>query len=173
MKTTALRIEILIIGFQSSIWAMFIFGFSISDVFEYIKGLKDVAALSTVVLLGWCYSFGAAIDGVTGAIEDPKSLLYDVPQKDSSTSILWLKFPETSKELMQSYFDLRLLRATAFNLLMYSFVSFYSGHPMSITFVAIISSILVGLSWWRRRKRISKRKERLCAEASKMNTDET
>ncbi len=168
MNTTALRIEILIIGFQASIWGVLLSGLTPNEFLSEIVKLKDVSAFATVLLLGWCYSFGAAIDGFTGALEDPKSLFRRITGKKLSSSILWLKYPDASKELTQSYYDLRLLRSTSFNLLLLAIVSFFINQFIVISIVSLSASLLVGLSWYRRKKRIKDRKERLCEMASKL-----
>jgi len=172
VNTTTLRIEILIIGFQATIWFVILLGVPTESLLEELMKLKDVSILASIVLLGWCYSLGSVIDGFTGAIEDPRSLFKKTKEKELIQSILWLKFSDASKELTQSYYDLRLLRSTCFNLVIFSLVSTLIGLPVICSTITFVVSIIVGLSWFRRKKRVKSRKDRLCQMAAQLENIE-
>jgi hypothetical protein len=164
MKTTALRIEILIIGFQTLLWFS-LSCFTPGELLVYAQKMKDVSILATFMLFVVCYSLGAVVDGATGLIEDVKSLVSEKSDKVSRSTILWLKYPEAARELNQSYYDLRLLRSTVFNLLMATLASFYNGLSLYLSCGTGLAFLLVGISWWRRRNRVSSRKKQMCIQA--------
>jgi len=172
MVTTALRIEILIVGFQGSIWLLVLLVGSPEELRaqaqawrDQIAYLEHVAVPATVLLLGWCYSFGAAIDGVAGAIDGWKWIYRWIfrlsPGEPEKSASLRLKFPEAYRELVQTDFELRLLRSTALNLLIFGGVAWYTGWPWAVVGGSLFAAIASWLAWYRRRQRIAIRKEAL------------
>ena len=171
MSTTALRIELLIIGFQATIlFILFFVGFDSS--IEFYKSnavtIKDTAAVIVLITLAWCYSLGAMIDGVTAVFEDPKSLLKRIAEPGIDSSVMRLKYPDAYKELIASDFELRLLRSTSFNLL-------FVGISLWVTFgysilvgVIFIGCISVGAAWFRRKNKTKLRRDSLYTAANNL-----
>lgn len=170
MSTTALRIELLIIGFQATIWMLLFLGIDTTVAFytQHQETIKETSAIITLIVLAWCYSLGATIDGFTAIIEDPKSILKSTTTSTTDSSMMRLKFHEAYKELISSDFELRLLRSTAFNLFLTSLAIFVK---FKISFVAptiLISSVAVGVAWLRRRNKSENRRNKLYDAAKRL-----
>ena len=201
MTTTALRIEILIIGFQASILSIFLLVESPGELIAIANKFKDIAAPATLILIGWCYSLGAAIDGITAAIEDPKLLwLWRWPsrwpwqwtwqwpwqwtwqwpsqwplrkvERGSLSAITRLNFPEAIQEFVRMDYELRLLRATSFNLLMFAVLSILPIPIFKCKLSLLVSALIgvlgfvIGLAWYRRKLRIHYRREEVYKKAN-------
>lgn len=174
MSTTALRIELLIIGFQGTIWVLLLLGFdlniNLSKSKEYIEAIKDISALFVFIMLAWCYSLGAVIDGITAVLEDPKSIFKDVQIGPSKSSVMRLKFTDAYKELIIGDYDLRLLRATAFNLFMSGFVILFLFCSVKLGAVLLLSGLFVGVAWFRRRQKVLRRRISLYEKAESLTS---
>lgn len=194
MLTTVLRIELLIIGFQASIWFVFFLGFPshdqpFQDLVKFVQPLSDWVVPATFALLAWSYSFGATVDGITGALEScGVFLLRKFKKKNSqndslndqdsnyfgSTAVIRLKFPEAHKDLIRMDFELRLLRSTAFNLIILSIAIFTSEIVESVFFAVgvICLGSLTGVAWGRRLYRLQIRRIRLRDAANRLAASE-
>jgi hypothetical protein len=170
MSTTALRIELLIIGFQAIIWILVIFGFS--DVVElYAKNvtlIKDTAAVLILIILATCYSIGAIVDSVTAAIEDPRSFSSPRNYDGQDSSVMRLKFPDAYKELVSSDFELRLLRSTSFNLLITAIAMFCNTELYVVASFILLAGFLVSFGWYRRKAKTQRRRKSLYEVAIKI-----
>lgn len=173
MNTTALRIEILTIGFQVAVCLLYFFSpkiiFFVNSLnADQIKLITGLVAPATLVLLAFCYTVGAVIDGLTAFVGDgiPPARVEDVCD-DSSSSKIRLKYPDAFQELVRSDFELRLLRSTAFNAGLFTLVAFHNSHWV-IFGIFLSAFILGGLSWNRRRKRIDKRRRNLIKAAKEL-----
>jgi len=167
MNTTALRIELLTIGFQATVWVLLAFYHHLSPLIVALDpaDLVTVGAFAvpaTLVLLAWCYSIGAAVDGITAALGD---WIPPYPSKDihlrADSAWIRLKFPDAYAEMVRADFELRLLRSTAFNLLLIVIVAGYQGLPFGISGACLVAALLVGAAWHRRRRLIDARRETL------------
>ena len=75
-----------------------------------------------------------------------------------------MKYPQASQELAQMDYDLRLLRGTTLNLILFSTVYIFYG--FIAVFVALFfSALITGYAWFRRRNRICKRRYALYSAA--------
>lgn len=174
MSTTALRIELLIIGFQASIWFLLFFGIDVSVDF-YIRNasaIKDTAAVLVLAVLAWCYSLGAIVDGFTAVLEDPMSFITKTASPTKESSVMRLKFSDAYKELISSDFELRLLRSTAFNLIIIGVSTWASFSFSSVVVGIFIAGIMVGAAWFRRKRRSERRRESLYAKAEELAAKE-
>ena len=172
MSTTELRIELLIIGFQATIWIIILFGVdnSIALYTENAKIIEDTSAIIILAMLAWCYSLGAVVDGVTAVAEDPMSVFKKSPTTPHDSSIMRLKFHEAYKELIASDFELRLLRSTSINMLVIG-LSIWFSFSFSVLVLAILtSSFLAGIAWFRRKQKTEKRRDALYEAANKLES---
>ena len=139
MGTTALFVEVIIIGVQGITWVtliMFsIFGYSWTIPLE--TALKDWAALTTITLMSVIYTFGIIIDRFFNAfthIFNPSKLILSIPwvkgkakdalDKENMPLIYQL---ECTLALNQTYLAtrLRIARATLFNCLIIFLASIF------------------------------------------------
>jgi len=170
MSTTALRIELLIIGFQAMIWILVIYGFT-NAVELYAKNtalIKDTAAVVILIILATCYSIGAIVDSFTAVIEDPRSFFLSRDYGGQDSSVMRLKFPDAYKELVSSDFELRLLRSTAFNLLVTGFAVFIYTEFYTMPSLILLAGILVSIGWYRRKVKTQRRRKSLYETAVKI-----
>lgn len=117
--------------------------------------------------------FRAIIDSLTAVIEDPKSFFNwgeseNTEHGENESATMRLKFPEAYKELITSDYELRLLRSTAFNLLLIAITVAVSSKLYVIAGISLVISVLVGAGWFRRLRRIKKRRKLLYAAALNM-----
>ncbi|WP_148663899.1 hypothetical protein [Kushneria konosiri] len=172
MSTTALRIELLIVGFQASIWFVLFFA-NFEDFIYFYKSnalmIKDSGAVIVLFALAWSYSLGAMVDGVTATIEDPKSLLKK-PRGYKDSSSMRLKYPEAYKELVASDFELRLLRSTSFNLILIGFSLLFEIGVSALMVVAFFGALFVGIAWYRRKNKANSRRASLYEKAEKLSS---
>jgi len=179
MSTTALRIELLIIGFQASIWLTLFFidlESSITFFQAHVKIIKEASAVIVLITLAWCYSLGAAIDGITAIFEDYKFLLNNIGTKvetrettSCDSSAMRLNFPAAYKELITSDFELRLLRSTAFNLIVIGISILATIKCLWLTLVIFLGGFLVGAAWFRRKEKTKKRRDSLYKKAERIS----
>ncbi|MEL6609744.1 MAG: hypothetical protein AAFO93_12610 [Pseudomonadota bacterium] len=71
MKTTAVRIEILTIGIQVGVIAIYLFHLEVSEYWQQggVESLERFSALVVLVALALCYSLGSIVDGITAIID--------------------------------------------------------------------------------------------------------
>ncbi|WP_368182405.1 hypothetical protein [Aeromonas sp. R7-5] len=170
MTTTALRIELLIIGFQASIWLLI--SLDLNNVYHiYIENIdivKDTSALIILIVIATCYSVGAMIDSITAAIEDFPSFFKPREYNGHDSSIMRLRYPDAYKELVASDFELRLLRSTAFNLFITCVVILIFTEKFYICLMLLAISVLVTLGWYRRKKKTERRRKSLYQKAYRL-----
>ncbi len=176
MNTTTLRIEILIIGFQSTLWLLLIFDLSMNDASAFLNEVSEVEILATVTFIAWCYSIGAVIDGLTAFLENAwhKKLTFRFSEDEhvkewGDSSYFYLKFPEASESFSQNDYSLRLLRSTAFNLFVLAatmeLVKTQTLPAVTLFFTA--TGVLI--VWYRRKIRSEARRKRVYKAAAKLN----
>lgn len=185
MNMTALRIEILTIGVQGIVCLLFLF---YSDIFliwqqlspDEFNRISNFIAPATVLFIGLIYTIGVIIDGFTAIIDD--ALPYCVENlfspdkkmkihKYPDTSILRLEHRETYEDILRYDFDLRLLRSTCFNVIIFTLLLF-NLRQYPATWIAIGVSALVLVAWLRRRNRRGRRTLRLLASLRLGNKDD-
>jgi hypothetical protein len=170
MTTTALRIELLIIGFQASVWLLI--SLDLNNIYYiYIKNIdiiKDTSAVIILMIIAICYSVGAMIDSITAAIEDFSSFFKPREYNGHDSSIMRLRYPDAYKELVASDFELRLLRSTAFNLLATCVVTLIFTEKLYICLVLFVIGFLVTLGWYRRKKKTERRRKSLYQKAYRL-----
>ena len=156
MTTTTLRVELLIIGFQSSIALVVGLLDEMLAVITRLPELKEFALLLTIALLGWCYSLGATIDAMLALIErwrSPSDLFGAKQLIHPTYALVMLKYPEAYADLRRRSFDIRLLRGTSFNLLAIALAAAMHPNLGGLAVGAGIGGLLSAASWYRRRVR--------------------
>lgn len=163
MLTTALRIELLIIGFQTLPCQFLLASPSTREtLMDSAEVLKEHSAAIAVLILAWCYSAGVVVDAIAGVIEDPKSLLLGSRKSAGRSAHLRLKFPEALDDLVRMDFELRLMRATSLNAMLTAAIAFWGPTYLpDVASILSIAGIVIGLAWFRRRTRYRQRRAKI------------
>lgn len=159
MSTTALIVEILIIGIQGAIWVgliiLSIFGHDwIRSALDLIKGWEP---LLYVFFIGICYALGTFIDRMADCLFllcDPSNILmrFDwIKRKSEVAHDARMKVFLREKRATDYFFNIRsrirIVKATALNvfLVTVSTVVFLCARPEHTSWKIIVSIIAVGL----------------------------
>ncbi len=127
MSTTALAVELLVIGYQTLVWLALAVCFSSlcdNTLMQAIKAEKELAAVASVVV---AYTLGAMMNVIATRLMAPlENKLYSkLPKKPSEMrAAILIQKPEALNHVMK-YFEVpRVLRSTFFNILFIGILSF-------------------------------------------------
>lgn len=132
MSTTALAVELLVIGYQALIWLVLVaslFPVSSLDPLQMFKEWKELIIIGSVVA---AYTTGAIINGVTTSIMERLKIdkvIYKrkEPPSEMRAAILVRK-PEAFMHIMKNFDVPRVLRSTIINVLLigvFTFIHLY------------------------------------------------
>lgn len=169
MNTTPLRIEILILGFQASVWLVVFLGLSVNDIGEAILKWKEVSLIVALVVFGFCYTMGSLVDSISGSIEIIFRKLVFKKEKNQHNSRFWLDHVEAAGQINARYFDVRVMRGTVFNILFLVMALVYSKSQCWVILMSSLIFLLTFYSWLLRKSILSERLEKLCEEVDSKN----
>jgi hypothetical protein len=124
MSTTALIVEMLVVGLQFGIWllmiVMLVSGLNFTELAQKLKDVEKFAAPLAFVGVGVLYTLGVVFDTLTALIEDlVEDKLFasaeQIPNRRELRQRLRLKDIELTQALDSDQYRLRLVRSTAFN----------------------------------------------------------
>lgn len=155
MGTTALIVEMVIIGFQVLIWmvliTLFVFGYNWIDVSKF----KDWVTLISIALVGVSYTLGIIFDGFIATLFAPweyRSRRWLPTQYTGNPgrmrAYITATSADASEELTRRANRSSLIRATSLNLLIISicsliFVKRYFGWHTKLMILIVVFSILL------------------------------
>lgn len=169
MTTTALIVEMIVIGLQVAIWLSMAVSLAWRPDEQTIKWL---AAPLTLVSIGLCYSVGLVVDAFTACLEN-RWTASDISKEDQAARILMrqrlrLTNRDLFSDLDKDQYLLRLLRSTAFNI---CFIAAFGSLLALDGFrrceikswlcvVALVTFAIIGCqSWWRQRKKFNRARD--------------
>ncbi|TCS35936.1 hypothetical protein [Reinekea marinisedimentorum] len=167
INTTPLRIEFLILGLQASIWMFLWSGLSVKEVYHLVIRAKDVGVIVSFAVIGFAYIAGSLADAITGAVEQLLNTWVYKREKNERASDFWLDYPEASAQLMDRYFDLRMLRGTILNVFITLVASMSTGRPCIISIGIGALLVAIVFAWHFRRASLSKRSDKLASLAKR------
>jgi len=162
MATTAVIVEILVIGLIGSIWlVLFLSGISVLDpdsVYDCMVRLKDWSGLLTFLVIGLIYQFGWLINGFSYGIlrflltKRMRDKIFEQRQLEHR-NVRALVYQEASDKVRQDLdverSVVRLSRAGMFNFLLISIALLINGSPfVKFAPFSLILSIGCGIQWY-------------------------
>ena len=135
MNTSELRSDFLIIGFQSWVWLVLLFLTCFGYEWINLASIKDWMPLVIVLFVGMSYPLGIIQNALLGNVLnyrqlDRRPLLEDDSRFSPFDQLVYIASvkPELAATLQQNILQARLIRATAINLVLVSFLGllFYS-----------------------------------------------
>jgi hypothetical protein len=151
MSTTALAVELLVIGYQALIWlALVAFLLPISDHVQ-LQTLKDWKELVIIGSAVAAYTTGAIINAVTTSIMEKskidKKLVYkrEKPPSEMRATIL-VRNPEAFMHIMKNFDAPRVLRSTVLNFILigiFTFIHLYCFKSLTCLQLLLLALIFV------------------------------
>lgn len=121
MTTTALAVELIVIGYQALIWLVLAVSLFPSFCGFPLTALREWKELLLIGSLVAAYTSGAIVNGVASKLMSPieERLVFKRPRRPSEMrAVILVHQPEALKHVM-TYFDVpRVLRSTIFNILL-------------------------------------------------------
>lgn len=127
MSTTALAVELLVIGYQTLVWlalAACLFPQCDGALLGALKDWKELVVVTSVVA---AYTSGAIMNGVASRIMFPieSKVIYKRPQKPSEMrAAILVQKPEVFSHIIKNFDVSRVLRSTIFNILLIGLFTF-------------------------------------------------
>ena len=178
MKTSALIVEMVIVGFQVMIWLGLLIWKIDPTIFQVLTSLNNETVFLTFGALGAAYTIGSIFDAFTARVEDllPLNLWPESRRRQREVMAdLMIRNP-TGHEIMYSrQLQARLLRSTAINSILIALVGLLAlgrlSENWSFIFIIIVAVILAVYAWWRRLSRYLEQLTELDDELIGSNND--
>lgn len=166
MGTTALAVELLVIGYQALIWLVLLtclmFNISGETVLQELKEWKEVVVVGSVVV---AYTVGAVVNGIVAKIMEKRevwvhqrvqrqqNLQEPRPVPSIMRAAILVKNPDVYKPVIQNLDIPKVLRSTIFNILLIGVFATIHASSQSTALitapaVAFCFIIATGLSVW-------------------------
>jgi hypothetical protein len=157
MSTTALAVELLVIGYQALIWLGLAACLSPLCNDTLLQTMKDWKELTVVASVVAAYTSGAIMNGVASRIMstiEGRTIYKRRPEKPSEMrAAILIENPEAFKHVMKNFDVPRVLRSTIFNIFLIGLFSF--AHSFSINaagsqlfLIAILSVLGTAVAAW-------------------------
>ena len=156
MSTTALAVELLVIGYQTLVWLALAACLSPLCDDTLLNAMKDWKELVIVVSVVAAYSSGAIMNGIASRIIDPieRRAIHKRQQRPSEMrAAILVQKPEAFDHIIKNLNVPRVLRSTIFNILLvgvFLFIHFFSSNATfsELLVVAVISLGGTALAAW-------------------------
>ncbi len=156
MSTTALAVELLVIGYQTLVWLALAACLSSLCDDTLLKGMKDWKELVIVASVVAAYSSGAIMNGVVSRIMSSieSKVIYKRPQKPSEMrAAILVQKPEAFDHIIKNFDVPRVLRSTIFNILLiglFLLIHLFSSNATysQLLLVAVIFAIGTAVAAW-------------------------
>ena len=170
MKTSALIVELAVVGFQVLIWLTLLV-WLLGPPELPVNVIKSFTAPLTLVLLPVAYTLGLIFDAFTAFVEDAiPTNLWDKSRRSQGEVMadLMITDPAAHHQIYSRQLQSRLLRSTALNSLLIAATSVplivtAEGITHKTSYVLLITALVVLalLAWWRRLTRYIKELARI------------
>jgi hypothetical protein len=165
MSTTALIVELVIVGIQVAIWVSMIVALISGYQWLNPETVEKISTPIAVVLLAVCYTIGIIFDAFTALLEDKLLSKRELSKEQKARrrvlrQKLRLKDNALSIQLDNDQYLLRLLRSTTLNLTIIAVcgsILVLKANGLSfiehlVYVVLLVGAALIGFyGWWRRR----------------------
>jgi len=156
MSTTALAVELLVIGYQTLVWLALAACLSPLCDDTLLKAMKDWKEVVIVASVVAAYSSGAIMNGVVSRIMSSieTKVIYKRPQKPSEMrAAILVQKPEAFDHIIKNFDVPRVLRSTIFNFLLiglFSFVHYFSSNATysQLLLVAVLFTVGTAFAAW-------------------------
>src|SRR5439155_11172339 len=154
MSTTALTVELLVIGYQALVWLVLAACLSpLCDKTLLQTMMKDWKELTVVASVVAAYTSGAIMNGVASKIMSPiENKVYKQKPSEMRAAILLHK-PEAFVQIMKNFDVPRVLRSTIFNILLigiFSFIHLFLSNAIysQLLLVAVLFVLGIAAAAW-------------------------
>lgn len=164
MTTTALIVEMIIIGLQVAIWLLMLMALVWHPDVQALDRFEKFSTPLTLVAVGLCYSIGLVVDAFTAWLEDRLVPSHISDEERDRRILMRQKLRLTDRELYadldRDQYLLRLLRSTAFNILVISLlgsalvlesIGWTKPNAWGYVLALLLVAFMAGHGWWRRR----------------------
>ena len=146
MGTTALAVELLVIGYQALIWLAIIVCLFFKCDTELLNTLKDWKELSIVASVAIAFTLGAIINGIMAKLMDSADrkwiFKHDIKPSEMRAYILVNK-PAAFPHIIENLIIPRLLRSTIFNIIMIGILTFFYLATQDATFTQLLIVVIL------------------------------
>jgi len=156
MSTTALAVELLVIGYQSLVGlALAAYLSPLSN--TLVQTMKDWKELIVIISVAAAYTLGAIVNGISAKLLSPiENKLYSRRSEKQSKMrvVILIQKPDAYDRIMKNFDTPRVLRSTVFNILLiglFLFILSLNATRSQLFFVAfgtLVAALLIFWAWY-------------------------